>query len=58
VPRLDPLEAIPPEPTVDLPVVRLLVLAAALAAVALGGAWLAGRRARAAHLGEVMRVAE
>ncbi|MGH2656429.1 MAG: hypothetical protein ACRDIZ_07015 [Actinomycetota bacterium] len=58
VPRLDPLGAIPPEPTVDLPVVRLLVLAAALAAVALGGAWLAGRRARAAHLGEVMRVAE
>jgi putative ABC transport system permease protein len=58
VPRLDPLGAIPPEPTVDLPVVRLLVLAAALAAVALGGAWLAGRRARVAHLGEVMRVAE
>jgi hypothetical protein len=58
VPRLDPLGAIPPEPAVDLPVVRLVVLAAALAAVALGGAWLAGRRARAAHLGEVMRVAE
>lgn len=58
VPRLDPLGAIPPEPTVDLPIVRLLALAVVLAAVALGGAWLAGRRARAAHLGEVMRVAE
>jgi putative ABC transport system permease protein len=58
VPRLDPLGAIPPEPTMDLPIVRLVVLVAALAAVAVGGAWLAGRRARAARLGEVMRVAE
>lgn len=58
VPRLDPLGAIPPEPTVVLPLARLLVLVAALGAVAVGGAWLAGRRARAARLGEVMRVAE
>ncbi len=58
VPRLDPLGAIPPRPAVDLPLLALLALALVLAAVAIGGARLAARRAGAARLGEVMRVAE
>src|SRR5918996_273932 len=58
VPGLAPLGAIPPRPAVDLPLLALLALALVLAAVAIGGARLAARRAGAARLGEVMRVAE
>ncbi|MGH2674915.1 MAG: hypothetical protein ACRDKA_13315 [Actinomycetota bacterium] len=58
VPRLDPLEAIPPAPVVQIPGTRLLLVAVALAAVSVLGATIASRRARVAHLGEVMRVAE
>jgi putative ABC transport system permease protein len=58
IPRLDPLGAIPPEPLVDVPVLRLGVVVFGLLVAAVLGARLAHRRARVAHLGEVMRVAE
>jgi hypothetical protein len=58
IPFLDPLSTIPPAPFLILPVALIAVSLVALIAVSWLGAWLADRRARTRHLGEVMRVAE
>lgn len=58
VPRLDPLGAIPPAPLVAVPVPQVGLAVLGLGVATAVGARLAHRRARVAHLGEVMRVAE
>jgi putative ABC transport system permease protein len=55
---LDPLATIPPAPFLIAPGVLIGLSFLALVAVSWLGAWLADRRARTRHLGEVMRVAE
>jgi hypothetical protein len=55
---LDPLASIPPAPFLIFPAILTAASAVALVAVSWLGAWLADRRARTRHLGEVMRVAE
>jgi putative ABC transport system permease protein len=58
IPLLDPIEAIPPEPIGVVPVVVVTVTAPVLLLVAFAGGWLTERRARAADLGQVMRLAD
>ena len=58
VPLLDPLEAIPPSPLTVVPVPLIVATAPLLLLVAFFGGWLTERRARAADLGQVMRLAE
>jgi hypothetical protein len=58
LPFLDPLSTIPPAPFLILPTLLIATSAVALVVVSWIGAWLANRRARTTHLGEVMRVAE
>ncbi|HEU4354145.1 MAG TPA: hypothetical protein VFT27_01010, partial [Actinomycetota bacterium] len=58
MPMLDPLASIPPGPLFVVPLRTIVVAATAVAIVAWGGAELINRRARAANLDEVMRVAE
>jgi hypothetical protein len=58
LPFLDPLATIPPAPFLIVPPVLIAVTAVALVVTSWLGAWLANRRARTTHLGEVMRVAE
>jgi putative ABC transport system permease protein len=58
VPLLDPIEAIPPDPIGVVPVAVVAVAAPALLLVAFAGGWLTERRARAADLGQVMRLAD
>jgi putative ABC transport system permease protein len=58
IPLLDPIEAVPPEPFSVVPVVVVAVMAPLLLLVALAGGWLTERRARAADLGQVMRLAD
>jgi putative ABC transport system permease protein len=58
VPLLDPLEAIPPAPITVVPVPLIVATAPLLLLVAFAGGWLTERRARAADLGQVMRLAE
>jgi putative ABC transport system permease protein len=55
---LDPLEAIPPDPISVVPVFLVLAVAPALVLLAFGGGWLTERHARAADLGQVMRLAD
>ena len=58
VPLLDPLEAIPPGPITVVPVPLIVATAPLLVLLAFLGGWLIERRARAADLGQVMRLAE
>lgn len=58
IPLLDPIEAIPPEPIGVVPVVLVAIAAPVLLLVAFAGGWLTERRARAADLGQVMRLAD
>jgi hypothetical protein len=58
IPLLDPIEAIPPEPIGVVPVIVVTVTAPVLLLVAFAGGWLTERRARAADLGQVMRLAD
>jgi putative ABC transport system permease protein len=58
VPLLDPIEAIPPDPIGVVPVAVVAVAAPVLLLVAFAGGWLTERRARAADLGQVMRLAD
>lgn len=58
VPLLDPLEAVPPPPVTVTPLALLVPLATVLCLGALAGAWLTERRANAADLGQVMRLAD
>jgi len=58
IPLLDPIEAIPPEPIGVVPVVLVAMAAPVLLLVAFAGGWLTERRARAADLGQVMRLAD
>jgi putative ABC transport system permease protein len=58
IPLLDPIEAIPPQPIGVVPVVVVAVTAPVLLLVAFAGGWLTERRARAADLGQVMRLAD
>jgi hypothetical protein len=58
IPLLDPIDAIPPEPIGVVPVVVVAVTAPVLLLVAFAGGWLTERRARAADLGQVMRLAD
>jgi putative ABC transport system permease protein len=58
VPLLDPLSSTPPRPLLVLPLLAGTVALLALAAVSWLGSRLAIRRARATHLGEVLRLAE
>ena len=58
VPHLDPLPTIPPTPLFVSPTLLLLVALIAVLAVSWFGGWITNRRASAADLGEVMRVAE
>lgn len=55
---LDPLDAIPPDPITVVPTFLILVVAPALALLAIGAGWFTERRARAADLGQVMRLAD
>lgn len=57
VPMLDPLPSIPPGPLFVVPLRAIGVTATAVAVVAWVGATMIARRARAANLDEVMRVA-
>jgi putative ABC transport system permease protein len=57
VPILDPLPSIPPGPLFVVPLWAIVVTATAVAVVAWVGAGMVNRRARAANLDEVMRVA-
>jgi putative ABC transport system permease protein len=57
-PLLDPLPAIPPEPLVQVPLPVIGALIVVLAGASWIGSWYATRRAAAARLGEVLRVAE
>jgi putative ABC transport system permease protein len=58
VPLLDPLETIPPAPLLIVPATLVAITAPVLLLVAVGGGWLTDRRARAADLGQVMRLAD
>jgi putative ABC transport system permease protein len=58
VPLLDPLETIPPDPIGVAPVITVAIAAPVLLLAALAGGWLVERRARAADLGQVMRLAD
>jgi predicted lysophospholipase L1 biosynthesis ABC-type transport system permease subunit len=58
IPLLDPIEAVPPEPFSVVPAVVVAITAPVLLLVALAGGWLTERRARAADLGQVMRLAD
>jgi putative ABC transport system permease protein len=58
VPLLDPLETIPPTPLLVVPATLIAIAAPVLLLVAVGGGWLTDRRARAADLGQVMRLAD
>ena len=58
VPLLDPIESIPPDPITVVPIVLVAVAAPVLLLAALAGGWLTERRARAADLGQVMRLAD
>jgi putative ABC transport system permease protein len=55
---LDPLATIPPSPFLIWPLLLIGVSLVGLIGASWLGAWLANRRARTTHLGEVMRVAE
>jgi putative ABC transport system permease protein len=56
--RLDPLPVVPPDPLLVLPVPAVAACLVAVLVVAWLGAWITGRQAASARLGEVMRVAE
>jgi putative ABC transport system permease protein len=58
IPLLDPIEAVPPEPFSVVPAVVVAITAPVLLLVAFAGGWLTERRARAADLGQVMRLAD
>jgi putative ABC transport system permease protein len=58
VPLLDPLETIPPNPIGVVPVITVAIAAPVLLLAAFVGGWLVERRARAADLGQVMRLAD
>jgi putative ABC transport system permease protein len=58
VPLLDPLETIPPTPLLIVPATLVAITAPVLLLVAVAGGWLTDRRARAADLGQVMRLAD
>jgi putative ABC transport system permease protein len=58
VPLLDPLETIPPDPIGVVPVITVAIAAPVLLLAAVAGGWLVERRARAADLGQVMRLAD
>ncbi len=58
VPLLDPLETIPPTPLLVVPATLVAIAAPVLLLVAVAGGWLTDRRARAADLGQVMRLAD
>ncbi len=58
IPLLDPIEAVPPEPLNVVPVITVALAAPVLLLVAIFGGWLTERRARAADLGQVMRLAD
>jgi hypothetical protein len=58
VPLLDPIESIPPDPITVIPVILITLAAPAVLLMALAGGWLTERRARAADLGQVMRLAD
>jgi hypothetical protein len=58
VPLLDPLETIPPDPIGVVPVITVAIAAPVLVLAAFVGGWLVERRARAADLGQVMRLAD
>ena len=58
VPLLDPLETIPPDPIGVVPAVTVAIAAPVLLLAAFVGGWLVDRRARAADLGQVMRLAD
>jgi predicted lysophospholipase L1 biosynthesis ABC-type transport system permease subunit len=58
VPLLDPLETIPPNPIGVVPVITVAIAAPVLLLAAFIGGWLVERRARAADLGQVMRLAD
>jgi hypothetical protein len=49
---------VPPDPLLVVPAMAIAGTLAGVIAAAWLGAWVTGRRAAAAHLGEVMRVAE
>jgi putative ABC transport system permease protein len=57
-PLLDPLPAIPPDTLVRIPVAAIGTLVVVVGVISWVGAWYATRRAAAARLGEVLRVAE
>jgi putative ABC transport system permease protein len=58
VPLLDPLETIPPRPLLIVPATLVAITAPVLLLVAIAGGWMTDRRARAADLGQVMRLAD
>ena len=58
VPLLDPLETIPPDPIGVVPIVTISIAVPVLLLAAFVGGWLVERRARAADLGQVMRLAD
>jgi hypothetical protein len=58
VPMLDPLETIPPPSILVAPWMLIAITAAVLALAAAMGGWLTQRGARAADLGQVMRLAD
>jgi putative ABC transport system permease protein len=58
VPLLDPLQTIPPDPIAVVPVITVAIAAPVLLLAAFVGGWLVERRARAADLGQVMRLAD
>src|SRR5262245_16745677 len=58
VPLLDPLETIPPDPIGVVPILTVAIAAPVLLLAAFLGGWLVERRARAADLGQVMRLAD
>ena len=58
VPLLDPLETIPPTPLLIVPTTLVAITAPVLLLVAVVGGWITDRRARAADLGQVMRLAD
>jgi putative ABC transport system permease protein len=58
VPLIDPIAVIPPPPLTVVPVFLIGAVAPVLLLVAFAGGWLTERRARAADLGQVMRLAD
>jgi hypothetical protein len=58
VPHLDPLPTIPPTPLFVSPTPVLIVALIAVLAVSWFGGWITNRRASAADMGEVMRLAD